>query len=541
MSSVTPILRKLEFSTVWILWISFYTYCCYQVYLDSQTRKPLYQTHTKSLKSGLLSKYFPNLFYDVQDYEWSQWHQNLKDRIFFLAAHFVTLRTAAKYLKPHRYLNFWNIQLLFGFSFATYFAGIKVISWLILQMIVLQLTVKITKNKACVWMMAIFLIFSISSEKLLNFFDGNLNGYYLVSQSNLRFISFCFDYLDALKMDENEGDSRDEKSEKTDSEKTDSEKTDSEKTDSKKFQFIEHLRYVFYFPIMLTGPWITYDKFYISRSKPTPEWSAEKSKYFGKQLFRFAVCMLMIDFLTSQIYFSIMHIDLNFLKTTSYWTLVGLLFWHVQFFYLKYHILYGMSAKYVEVDGILNCPKGPHCVISRPNHREMWRFFDAGLHEWLLKYVFKPVVKFRGFDSEGSEKRRSSPLQLFIASVASFGFTFFWHVPQMYTFYWVIMSLLGLTIEQIVCNVFLKKVPANVKNSKFLFQWLCAVFGCWSFSWILVTNMYFLGGVDVGHNYLKRIYTEDLWNLLVFKGFLVCGYWCSIGLREKHSAKDKVN
>ena len=93
----------------------------------------------------------------------------------------------------------------------------------------------------------------------------------------------------------------------------------------------------------------------------------------------------------------------------------------------------------MESDNIQNCPPGPHCVISRPNHVEMWKKFDVGLHEWLVRYIFKPILgAWRGAQGKEipGEKKKKSFWILMVASICAFGFTCFWHAAHTHICIW---------------------------------------------------------------------------------------------------------
>ncbi|XP_064173882.1 protein-cysteine N-palmitoyltransferase HHAT isoform X2 [Anguilla rostrata] len=65
------------------------------------------------------------------------------------------------------------------------------------------------------------------------------------------------------------------------------------------------------------------------------------------------------------------------------WALGGLALALVQFFYVKYLVLFGLPSLLARLDG-LSPPRLPRCVSIMYSFTGMWRHFDVGLYHWLV-------------------------------------------------------------------------------------------------------------------------------------------------------------
>jgi len=66
------------------------------------------------------------------------------------------------------------------------------------------------------------------------------------------------------------------------------------------------------------------------------------------------------------------------------WSLCGFGYSLSCLFHLKYFILYGTAGALAKMDGI-NLPLPPKCVTRMHLSSYLWRYFDRGLHLWLIQ------------------------------------------------------------------------------------------------------------------------------------------------------------
>lgn len=66
------------------------------------------------------------------------------------------------------------------------------------------------------------------------------------------------------------------------------------------------------------------------------------------------------------------------------WCLYGGGLWMGLYFYMKYLITYGIAGTLTSFDNIT--PENPpRCVLRIHLYSQMWKYFDVGLHKFLIR------------------------------------------------------------------------------------------------------------------------------------------------------------
>ncbi|XP_023183114.1 protein-cysteine N-palmitoyltransferase HHAT isoform X3 [Xiphophorus maculatus] len=197
----------------------------------------------------------------------------------------------------------------------------------------------------------------------------------------------------------------------------------------------------------------------------------------------------------------------------------------VQFFYVKYLVLFGLPSMLATLDGLVP-PKLPRCVSIMHSFTGMWRHFDEGLYRWLIRYIYVPLG--------GS---RHGPLSKVFSTGVAFAFVCFWHGGQDYLRYWALMNWAGVLVENAIRALFASSRLHSVveQNFSLAMRRRCAALLCaFSTAMLILSNLVFLGGTHVGRIFWKRVFIQG-WSTVAppMLTFLYC--FAQVGLERTSS------
>lgn len=182
-----------------------------------------------------------------------------------------------------------------------------------------------------------------------------------------------------------------------------------------------------------------------------------------------------------------------FVNSMDNWTLYGFGYTMGQFFHVKYVVFYGLSTTWAALEGI-PVPNTPKCIGRIHLYSDMWKYFDVGLHRFLVKYLYIPT--------NGAKTTFSKVL----ASAVCFCFIFGWHGLHGNILIWSVLNLIGVLTEYIASDVYNRYLKKTF-DEHFSTQWQRRIF-CGVASPLLalsaISNFYYFSNEAVGHVFMRR-------------------------------------
>ncbi|XP_053568358.1 protein-cysteine N-palmitoyltransferase HHAT isoform X2 [Bombina bombina] len=286
------------------------------------------------------------------------------------------------------------------------------------------------------------------------------------------------------------------------------------------YSFTSMLVYVFYYPVFHNGPIITFNEFSKQMDKQDLGWSKHSICALTFDIVRLFIWWWLAESMLHLMYIHAIYSSYSLLEQVSYWALGGLALAQVLFFYVKYLVLYGLPALIIRLDG-LNPPALPRCVSTMFSFTGIWRSFDVGLHRFLVRYIYIPLG--------GSQRGLWGML---FSTALTFTFVCFWHGGHGYLWYWAAMNWIGIITEQGIKKMLSTSyIQSRIGQtlSPNMYRRVQAAVSSISTALLILTNIIFLGGEEVGKIYWRRLFVHG-WPWVPLTVFICLYFFAQIGI-----------
>lgn len=344
----------------------------------------------------MISDGFFGLRQDVSDMEWRAMLAVYKNGFYWYVAFVAVCQLRQRRLKTYSLtsLSVLYLNWLFGF---------RKFCFVVMPVYIVYLVHLLRRRRLCIFAGVALIVFYTSSLglRLLDHLTDSDDEYLLVQGSicwvTCRAISFCADRSDKA-------------------------------TDSISEDLIESMNYCLYFPSLLRGPFLPYDKF-----------GLERRGFFKPFLlfFRYAVWFFVLVGFYHTFHVCAVVLFPEEIAKLSAWAICGLIFSSGMIFMLKCTVIYGFAQVVASVDGV-DLPPPPRCIACMPLYSYFWRYFDPGMYMFIRLYLYLPLFQLR-----------QNILLKVIGSLLCFTFVFFWHGMRWSIFVWTSLNFVGIILEMI--------------------------------------------------------------------------------------------
>ncbi|GLD66452.1 protein-cysteine N-palmitoyltransferase HHAT-like protein [Lates japonicus] len=469
-----------EILAYWVLSFGSHLYSFYQLHRFSKQHEAGLERGFQ-LEKGLLKGYKR----DPSDFEWSFWTEWAKKSLLWtLTGHGIISRLTSIFYPKLRV----PVLTIYGLLAASSVLGVKGVSVLLVHL-GLSFSVAQLRKPTLSWACNLLLLSTLHIQPLQEIQRGwyeTEEEYYLllfsVAVCGLRFISFSLEHCWCPP------------------------------DRGGVVPLCWLFSYTFYHPFFYNGPIITYKDYIEQMQRPAEESDKDGSalSYLVLRSGRILLWWCIAEYMIHVMYMHSIQSNETYLQILPPWALGGLALALVQFFYVKYLVLFGLPSMLATLDKLIP-PKLPSCVSIMYSFTGMWR------------YIYVPLG--------GS---RHGPLYKILSTGLAFGFVCHWHGGHDYLQYWALMNWAGVLVENGLKSLFASSFIHSVVEQNFsaaMKRRIIALFSAFSTAMLILSNLVFLGGIHVGRIFWKRVFIQG-WSTVAppMLAFLYC--FAQIGLER---------
>lgn len=491
---------KIETLLNFFIWTGSVLYSLYKLYEAQET----YKSEVTSVHDEIIHGWaFLNRTKDVSDFEWRSWKRLMARTWMYFGINFIVaecLRTWKQEFIPCWYLGFSVFFLLQNYGIFTFFL-------LISQPLVYLCLLIFVESYWVIWLWSLILLFITNTLKVEYYFWDYLFHLKLLDEDitmiligfawvETRCISFSLEYFKRIQKDY---------------------KAIPKIMNINKQVFIVNaFSYSLYLPLLFTGPIVMFDE-YEKSLEATSSSLKRKIVLFTKHFLCYVGLYYLLELLMHVYHFGAMK-DTGFINQLPSWALYGGGIWMAISFHMKYVMLYGIAGIVGSLDNI-DVPPQPRCIARVHLYSDMWKYFDVGLHKFLVRYIYKPIIKQLPSNIYSMDK--------FIASFICFTFIYVWHGIREHILIWTALNYFGIVVESLSTSISQTSYFILFKCRKLRTEANYRRFKCIVSAPLLLmsalSNFYFFGGLETGHLYVERILNGPILDLSML---LICCYTC---------------
>ncbi|CAD8082638.1 unnamed protein product [Paramecium sonneborni] len=271
----------------------------------------------------------------------------------------------------------------------------------------------------------------------------------------------------------------------------------------KEYNFLGYLSFLFYVPLLFSGPSISFNAFNSQLKIP-------QSQMNRAQVLKYILRVYLIDLLTFEIFLHICYPNAlpkiadnqKILKTFSVFEFHIMGFTNLIFLWYKFLTIWRIARGWALLDGIETPENMNRCIYNNYNFSGFWRSWHRSFNQWLIRYIYVPM---------GGNKYKS--LNIWVV----FTFVALWHDFKLDLLLWAWIICLALIPEIALQRYFDKEYFYK----KPWFIWLCRLGGGFQIEIMCLANLIGFGN---GHEGMDVI----LGKFMSWEGLLCFFFYCVI-------------
>jgi len=199
------------------------------------------------------------------------------------------------------------------------------------------------------------------------------------------------------------------------------------------------LRYIFYPPLYISGPIMTFNDFVFQQQqlrRPTVPWRSPSGRGIALYALRWIA-----SFVTLEVVLHFLYV--NAIKSASAWTpsmsplsYAGIAFFNLKTVWLKLLVIWRFARFFAMVDGIECQENLMRCMSNNYSTQDFWRNWHRSYNIWIRRYLYIPL----------GGSRRDSLRNLFIV----FAFVAIWHDLDWHVLLWGLLIPVFLLPELLI-------------------------------------------------------------------------------------------
>ncbi|KAK6024029.1 MBOAT family protein [Ostertagia ostertagi] len=409
---------------------------------------------------------FGTVIKDLSSWEWINYSPFAWQYLPVFMAHTVVFNLGSKFLPD---LPFTIVYTLLSIASCVYYFTPTLVALSLTQGTVMFAACRIFKRKAVIWIASLPLLYVVMHHTT-NIADNPFLIYTLVSYSMLSYVSYCIDTIDGPVRKED---------------------------DTIAKQYLRMLFYTFYQPYLfsLIVLYSDFERQIAERRQKTRDWLG--SVWFAVRIaFWWGVLELSLHFM----YHETILRNIEYADTVPKDAFFAMGLALGVFFHLKYVIIFGLPAAFARFDNMDPQP-GPICLFRAMLFSKVWREFDRGLYQFFKCYIFVPICA-----PTFSLKRKV------FGVLVSYAFVLLWHGFYHHNLVWIILNIIALFMEMSSKSLYAVESFRRWREktiSDVNFRRVLAALQVLPFAFGLYSNIYFLGGSEIGALFKKRILDEE--------------------------------